>query len=75
MNRGLAGGALLSTAVFAGIALAVIQSPVPAGRASAGTTAALGRLLLTQWVLPFEVLAVLFVAALLGALYLARVDE
>ena len=46
----------------------------PAG-AAALTTAALGRAVLTEWVLAFEVLGVLLVAALLGALYLARTEE
>jgi NADH:ubiquinone oxidoreductase subunit 6 (subunit J) len=32
-------------------------------------------MLLTRYVLPFELLAVLFVAALLGAIYFARPDE
>jgi NADH:ubiquinone oxidoreductase subunit 6 (subunit J) len=30
---------------------------------------------LTEWVLAFEVLGILLVAALLGALYLARTEE
>ena len=38
-------------------------------------TRAIGQAVLTRWVLPFELLAVLFVAALLGALYFARPDE
>ena len=39
------------------------------------TTAALGQALLTEWVLAFEVLGILLVAALLGALYLARTED
>ena len=39
------------------------------------TTAALGRAVLTEWVLAFEVLGILLVAALLGALYLARTED
>jgi NADH:ubiquinone oxidoreductase subunit 6 (subunit J) len=35
----------------------------------------MGHLLLTRFVLPFELLAVLLLAALLGALYFARRDE
>ena len=38
-------------------------------------TAALGEALVTRYVLSFELLAVLFVAALLGALYFARTDD
>jgi len=77
MNRGIAWGAVLAGAVFLGVGAVVVRAPTAPGRASAafGNTAALGQALLTDWVLPFEVLGVLFVAALLGALYLARVDE
>ena len=35
----------------------------------------LGDALLTRFVLPFELLAVLLVVAMLGALYLARTDD
>ena len=52
----------------------------PAGAAPewtgpAPTTAALGQAVLTEWVLAFEVLGILLVAALLGALYLARTED
>jgi NADH-quinone oxidoreductase subunit J len=77
MNRGVAWGAGVALAVFLGIAAVVLRAPRAAGLAGAAPTgtAALGRALLTDWVLPFEVLAVLLVAALLGALYLARTEE
>ena len=38
-------------------------------------TRTIGLAVLTHWVLPFELLGVLFLAALLGALYFARPDE
>ncbi len=38
-------------------------------------TRVIGQAVLTRWVLPFELLAVLFLAALLGAIYFARPDE
>jgi NADH:ubiquinone oxidoreductase subunit 6 (subunit J) len=38
-------------------------------------TRVIGQAVLTRWVLPFELLGVLFLAALLGALYFARPDE
>lgn len=77
MNRGIVWGALVAAAVFASIAGVVVRTPAaaPARAAEAGTTAALGRALLTAWVLPFEVLGVLLVAALLGAVYLARTED
>ena len=75
MNRGIGWGALAAAAVFVAIAAVV----VPASRQDPGrgapTTAALGEALLTEWALAFEVLGALLVAALLGALYLARADD
>ena len=41
----------------------------------ADITVAIGEALLTRFVLPFELLGVLFLAALLGAIYFARPDE
>jgi len=77
MNRGVGWGTAVAAVVFGTIALVVVRAPLPPAPVgeSAATTAALGRALLTDWVLPFEVLGVLFVAALLGAVYLARVEE
>jgi NADH-quinone oxidoreductase subunit J len=76
VNRGVGAGAVAAIAVFLGVAAAVLRAGPASGRPTpAPTTAALGRALLTEWVLPFEALAVLFVAAMLGALYLAREDD
>lgn len=77
MNRGLGWGALTSLAVFATIGWVVLTATVPGDPPPAMrlTTAGLGRSLLTEWVLPFEVLGVLLVAALLGAVYLARTED
>ncbi len=77
MNRGIAGGAAMAAAVFLGVAAVVLRAPLAPARRAAGplTTAALGKALVTAWVLPFEVLGVLLVAALLGALHLARTDD
>jgi NADH:ubiquinone oxidoreductase subunit 6 (subunit J) len=75
MNRGIGWGAVVAAAVFGTIAAFVVRAPGPRGGAPVSTTAGLGRALLTAWVLPFEALAVLLVAALLGAVYLARTDD
>jgi NADH-quinone oxidoreductase subunit J len=77
MNRGVAWGALSATGVFVVIAAVILAAPgrPPDTEAPGPTTEALGRALLTEWVLAFEVLAVLLVAALLGAVYLARVED
>ena len=73
---------LLSGFVIAGallVALLVIfrraPLPVPRPAVSGDLTRAIGQSLLTTYVLPFELLAVLFLAALLGALYFARPDD
>ena len=75
-NRGLAAGAVAAAAVFVGLAGTILRAPrPPAPLAPDLTTAALGSAVLTEWVLAFEVLGILLVAALLGALYLARTEE
>jgi len=48
--------------------------PFPSA-AIADITRLIGLAVLSHWVLPFELLAVLFLAALLGAIYFARPDE
>jgi len=77
MNRGIGWGAVVAAAVFATVALVVLRGPLPAPAPGAAmpTTSDLGRALLTDWVLPFEVLGVLLVAALLGAVYVARTED
>jgi NADH:ubiquinone oxidoreductase subunit 6 (subunit J) len=75
MNRGIGWGALAAAAVFVAIAAVVVPASRQAPGRGAPTTAALGEALLTEWALAFEVLGALLVAALLGALYLARADD
>jgi NADH-quinone oxidoreductase subunit J len=75
MNRAIGWGALAAAATFVAVAAVVVPAGRPAARAAAPTTAALGQALVTEWALAFEVLAVLLVSALLGALYLARTDD
>ena len=75
-NRGIAAGAVAAALVFVGVAGTILRGArAPASAAPDLGTAALGRAVLTDWVLAFEVLGVLLVAALLGALYLARTEE
>jgi NADH-quinone oxidoreductase subunit J len=74
-NRGILAGAVAAAAVFVGLAGTILRAARPAvAPAPALTTAALGRAVLTEWVLAFEVLGLLLLAALLGALYLARTE-
>jgi NADH:ubiquinone oxidoreductase subunit 6 (subunit J) len=76
-SRYLASGAIVAGALFVavggivrGVPLPVAPPPMPGD-----VTRAIGEALLTRFVLPFELLGVLFLAALLGALYFARPDE
>jgi NADH-quinone oxidoreductase subunit J len=75
-SHGLVNGAIVAAAVFVGIVGFLVQAgPAPAPRPLAGdATVALARTLLGPYAVPFELLAVLLVAALLGALYFARED-
>jgi NADH-quinone oxidoreductase subunit J len=75
-NRGIVGGAVVAAVVFVGVAGTILRAPRAGGPPPPDlTTATLGRAVLTEWVLAFEVLGILLVAALLGALYLARTEE
>jgi NADH-quinone oxidoreductase subunit J len=75
-NRGIVAGAVAAAAVFIGLAGTILRAVPPAvAPAPQLTTALLGRAVLTEWVLAFEVLGLLLLAALLGALYLARTEE
>ncbi len=76
-SRHIVNGALVSAAVLAAIAGFLVRrgGEAPAPRAVADTTAAIGTSLVGRFVGPFELLAVLLVAALLGAIYLARTED
>jgi NADH:ubiquinone oxidoreductase subunit 6 (subunit J) len=76
-NRYVVNGAVVSAAVFVAILGFLLQ--IPGGGAAPGlagdATAAVGRALLGPFALPLILLAVLLVAALIGALYFARADD
>ena len=76
-NRRIAGGAIVSLAVLALIVNAVTQRPLALTRPAmtGDVTRTLGEAVMTRFVLPFELLGVLFLAALLGALYFARPED
>lgn len=76
-SRYLASGAIVAGALFVAVAGIVSGVPLPAVAPpmSGDVTRAIGEALLTRFVLPFELLGVLLLAALLGALYFARPDE
>jgi NADH-quinone oxidoreductase subunit J len=75
-SRFVFSGAVIALAMFMGVLLFVGRAPLPTTRPplAGDATRGLGELLLTRHVLAFELLGVLFVAALVGALYLARED-
>ena len=76
-SRRLGGGALVCGALLAFIISAVLQRPLATSRAPMieDLTRTIGDTVLTRFVLPFELLALLMVAALLGAIYFARPDD
>jgi len=65
-------------ALGGGLLWAVLAQPLPEIPAQAGSAASsagmsdIGRELVTTWLLPFELISVLLLAAMIGAAYLAR---
>jgi NADH:ubiquinone oxidoreductase subunit 6 (subunit J) len=76
-SRQLVNGFVVAGSLLLAVLLFLRSVPLPTARPAmtGDLTRAIGQLLLTRYVLPFELLAVLFVAALLGAIYFARPDE
>ncbi len=76
-SRHLVIGALLSAAVFVGVAGFLVQLPAGTGRPAwpGDLTVALGRALVGPYAVALELLGVLLVIALLGALYFARSEN
>jgi len=76
-NRGVIAAGFVALAVLIPILIFVTRAKLPRAAPPLGAdlTQAIGRDLLTRFVLPFELLAVLFLAALLGALFFARKEE
>jgi len=76
-SRYLVNGAVLSAAVFVGIGGFLVQAPAVTGRpeVTGDLTLAVGRALVGPFALVLELLAVLLVVALLGALYFARSES
>ena len=73
-NRYLVNGALVSLAVFVGVVGFLVQAPPSAPRPAwpGDLTVAVGQALVGAYAVPLELLGVLLVIALLGALYFAR---
>ena len=76
-NRRITAGAVISIALIALIVNAISRQPLAAATQPLTTdlTRTLGESVLTRFVLPFELLGVLMLAAMLGALYFARPED
>ena len=76
-SRRLAGGAAVSLVLVSLIVSAVMERPLADVRAPMveDLTRQIGDTVLTRFVLPFELLAVLMLAALMGAIYFARPED
>ena len=76
-NRRIAGGALVCGALLYLLVTTVLERPLATSKPimADDLTKAIGESVLTRFVLPFELLALLMLAALLGAIYFARPEE
>ncbi|MBI2527946.1 MAG: NADH-quinone oxidoreductase subunit J [Candidatus Rokubacteria bacterium] len=76
-SRQIVSGLIVSGGVLVGVLTIIARAPLPSSRPPlpVDVTRAMGQALLSHFVLPFELLAVLFLAALLGATYFARPDD
>lgn len=76
-SRRIAGGAIACAALAALLVSAIARQPLPIERPAMpdDLTKEIGETVLTRFVLPFELLAVLMLVALLGAIYFARAED
>jgi NADH-quinone oxidoreductase subunit J len=76
-SRRIAPGAVVAAGLLAVIVSSFSRQPLPVGRPpmAGDLTQVLGEAVLTRYVLAFEMLAVLMLAALMGAMYFARPEE
>ena len=76
-SRRIAGGAVASGVLAWLIVSAVMERPLATTRMpmAGDLTQVIGETVLTRFVLPFELLAVLMLAGLMGAIYFARPEE
>jgi NADH-quinone oxidoreductase subunit J len=76
-NMRIGGGVLVSAVLLGFIVNVVARHPFPATRPEmpGDLTRTIGEAVLTSYVLPFELLAVLMLAGMLGAMYFARPED
>ncbi len=76
-SRSILTGVVVAGALLLGLLRFLRGADLPVERPVIGVdvTRAIGQVLLTEFVLPFELLAVLLLVGLLGALYFARPED
>jgi NADH-quinone oxidoreductase subunit J len=76
-SRNLGSGFVVAAALLVAVLAFLAGAPLPTVRPAltGDLTRTIGMSVLTQYVLAFELLAVLFLAGLLGAIYFARPDD
>jgi NADH-quinone oxidoreductase subunit J len=76
-NMRIGGGALISVVMLGFLVRVILYRPLPIERPDMGgdLTQMLGQAVATRYVLPFELLALLMLAGMLGAIYFARPEE
>jgi len=76
-NIRIGGGAVVSIALLGALVTIIEKRPLAMTRPemSGDLTQLIGQSVLTRYVLPFELLALLMLAGLLGAIYFARPEE
>jgi NADH-quinone oxidoreductase subunit J len=76
-SRRIAASAVVAAALLATILSAISERPLPVAPPAlpADLTRNIGDAILTRFVMPFELLALLMLAALMGAIYFARPDD
>jgi NADH-quinone oxidoreductase subunit J len=76
-NMRIPGGAAVSAVLLGFLVVAISKRPLAMVRpdVTGDLTQTIGQAVLTTYVLPFELLAVLMLAGLLGAIYFARPEE
>ena len=76
-NRRIAAGALVVAVLAGTIVTTIWRQPLTAAAAAqtGDVTRDIGQAVMTRYVLPFELLALLMLAGLMGAIYFARPDD
>jgi NADH-quinone oxidoreductase subunit J len=76
-NSRIVAGALVVTALAATVVTTIWRQPLTAARPelTGDVTRSIGQAVMTRFVLPFELLALLMLAGLMGAIYFARPDD